>query len=481
MRKKIMITVFCLLACLTANVNSACAMALAMQQTQDDKATPDSITSDTPEISDASYTSALAIENKNTYKGMKKSYSAGYVPHVTNKTATIVLPLIAKRRLAHDKMTVSLRLGEAENLPFIYKNYEKSFLLARHKIRNSKRKVSCYLVTFRLALQKKRYGGTYPVTLSVYAEDKSGNEINQDFTVYVTVSDTKQKKKKTSGSSAGKDPELAPKVLINSYKFSKQNVICGEKTTADLTLLNTSKSRAVKNMLVSITPDENIELLGKRDSFYIEQLRHGKTCHLSFPFRVKANAPYGQYNIGVTIEYSDSKGGTYTAQGSVKISARQRTQLEISPVQIPGQIRVGESVELQAQAMNLGRGTLYNVRALLEADGLQPSGAAFIGDIEAGTSMTGNMELVAEGLSGESLYGTAHGKVTFYYEDEMGNEKTQVQSFETSLLSPRSKDRENEPEDNQKQWWIIMAVILVILALAFTMFFFRKRMGDRKK
>lgn len=460
MRNKIIITVFCLLACLAANVIT----------------TPDSSAAgDAAELSDVSNTSVLTIENKNAYKGMKKSYSAGYVPDVTKREVNIVLPLTAKRPLAKNKMTVSLRLGEAENLPFVYKNYEKTFSLARHKIRNTKKIVSCYLVAFRLALHKKHSGGTYPVTLSVYAEDKSGNEINQDFTVYVTIPDTRKKEQAAPHRSAGKDSNLAPKVLIDSYKFSKKNVLCGEKTTANLTLLNTSKSKTVKNMLVRIAPGENIELLGKRDSYYIKQLRSSKTCHLSFPFRVKANAPYGQYNIDVTIEYSDSKGETYTAQGTVKISARQRMQIEISPIRLPEQIRVGESVELETQAMNLGRGTLYNVRALLEADGLRPSGTAFIGDIEPGTSMSGSMELVAEELSGESSYGTTQGKVTFYYEDEMGNEKTHVQSFETSLLSPRSNDNGSESEDDQRQWWIIMAIISAVLALAAAVFFIRKK------
>ncbi len=477
MRNKIIITVFCLLACLAANVNTSC----AMQQEQNDKTTSDSsITGDTTEISDVSNTSVLTIENKNAYKGMKKSYSAGYVPDVTKRDVNIVLPLLAKRPLAKNKMTVSLRLGEAENLPFIYKNYEKTFSLARHKVKNTKRAVSCYLVAFRLALQKQHSGGTYPVTLSVCAEDKSGNEINQDFTVYVTTTDTRIKKKAAPHRSAGNDSNLAPKVLIDSYKFSKKNVLCGEKTIADLTLLNTSKSKTVKNILVKIAPGENIELLGKRDSYYIQQLRSSKTCHLTFPFRVKANAPYGQYNIDVAIEYSDSKGETYTAQGTVKISARQKTQIEISPIRLPEQIRVGESVELETQAMNLGRGTLYNVRALLEADGLRPSGTAFIGDIEPGTSMTGSMELVAEELSGESSYGTTQGKVTFYYEDEMGNEKTHVQSFETSLLSPRSNDSGGESEDNQRQWWVIMAVISAVVALAAAIFFISKKMNGGK-
>ena len=133
----------------------------------------------------------------------------------------------------------------------------------------------------------------------------------------------------------------------------------------------------------------------------------------------------------------------------MKVLAEQPVQIEIAPVSVPDKIQVGETVELQAQAMNLGKGKIYNVRAVLEADGLTPSGTAFIGDM-------GSMELTADGLSGDSLYGTAQGKITFLYEDEAGNEMTQEQLFETSILSPLSDENSGEGADDTEQWWVIM-------------------------
>lgn len=420
----------------------------------------------------------LVIDNKNVYPGMKSSYSRGYVPKVYGRRALIVLPLLAKGKLSGNRITVTPRIGESENSPFVCKNYEKSVKLARHRIvrdATDGAKKSCYLVEFSLELKKVRYNGTYPINLSVTAEDVAGNELNQDFTVYVTISNGKKPGGDDSSSGSDDNPVLfAPKVMVDSYEFSKEKVVCGERFKAKITLHNTSKKESVKNMLVTVAPEENVELLSKTAGVYVEKLAAGKSCQVSFDFKINGAAPAGQYTIGATMEYADAKGNPYTAQGTVKVSAYQHAKIGIDPVNVPSEIKLGETMELQTQVMNLGKGKLRNVRAVMEADGLSAAGTAYIGDIEAGASMTGSMELTAEGLSGNSLYGTARGKVTFYYEDEMGKERTQEQTFETSILSPINQDEENGVKDDTSQWWIIMALIGSFLAVAAGLFFVRK-------
>ena len=228
-------------------------------------------------------------------------------------------------------------------------------------------------------------------------------------------------------------------------------------------------------MMVTVAPGENVELLGKTDNAYVEELGIGKKCIVSFDFRVNASAPGGQYSIGVTMNYADSKGNDYNIEESVKVSADQKVRIGIDPVQVPKEIQLGETVILQIQAMNLGKGKLYNVRAVLEADGLSPVSSAYMGDVEAGTSLSGSLEVVAEGLSGETLYGNTQGKLIFYYEDELGNEMTEEQEFETAILSPFKEDEDKKPEDSMGQWWIIMAAIAAFLGLSTVVLFIKKK------
>ena len=413
------------------------------------------------EESDLGMSASFVIDNKNVYSGMKTSYSKGYIPTVSDKNAMLVLPLLSNSELMGNRIRVSLKLGESENFPIVCKNYEKSVKLGYHKTRT--KAVNCYLVKFNLELKNKKYNGTYPVTMTVTGNDKNGREVYQDFTVYVTISNGIDTSAEPADNQGKKKAVLAPKVMIRSCEFSKNKVMCGEKFTANITLYNTSRKVSVKNMMVMVQPGENVELLSKTDCSYVRTLGAGASCHVSFVFRVASEAPKGQYNIQVNLDYADDSGNTYTVQESIKVSASQKAHMEIAPVSFPKSIQLGETAEIQAQVMNLGKGKLYHVRAVLEADGLTASGQFFIGDMEGGAEMSDGIEITAEGLSGDSLYGTSQGKITFYYEDEMGNEMIQSQDFETSILSPLNEDTDKENVDDTRQWWLIMAVILIIL------------------
>ncbi len=409
------------------------------------------------------------IDNKNLYEDMDKSYSKGYVPKVKNGKALVILPLLAKDKIKGNMVKSTVNLGEAENIPFVRKNYEKDIPLKTHKVGKKEKKAECYLVRYALELKKNRYNGSYPVVITISAEDEKGNEIRQDFTVYVTIKDGKDTDLSVDAPVSEPDtenPQFAPKVMVDSYTFSKKNIQSGDVFTVDITLANTSKSDMVKNMLVTADCVEQLELLSKTDSKYVEELGVNDTCQVSYEFQVNIAAPQGQYNIPIVLDYADSKGNSYTAQGKIKVTVEQLVKLEIDPVVVPKEIQIGETVELQTQVMNLGRGKIYNVRAVVEADGLNAVQTAFIGDIEAGNAMSGSTELTAVGLSGNSLYGKTQGKVTFYYEDEAGHEMSKEQSFETSLISPLNEKKNEEIPDDTSQWWVIMAALAGILIVA---------------
>lgn len=427
----------------------------------------------------------LFIDNHNVYEGMEKSYSKGYVPKIEKDKAIIVLPLLIESELKRNQIKTSVNLGTGDTIPFVYKNYEKDVKRQTHKLSKKGNTAKCYLVTYELELKKDRMNGSYPVIINVSATDTQGNNLRQDFTVYVTITDGIAIGSTTDGEitansmadngiTTEETPQFAPKVMVNSYKCSKETIFPGEEFTMDIELLNTSKTDTIKNMMVTTAPEEMLELVSSSDSIYLESLGAEKTELVSFAFKINGAAPQGQYNIPITMDYADSRGNTYTAQGMAKVIVEQPVKLEIDPVIFPKEIQIGETVELTVQTMNLGRGKLYNVRAMAQADGLNFTGTAFIGDIEAGTAMSGSTEVVAVGLSGNSLYGATKGTVTFYYEDETGKEMQEELNFETTILSPLSEEKERDAEDNTSQWWVIMTVIVGILLVAAVLFVVRR-------
>ena len=335
---------------------------------------------------------------------------------------------------------------------------------------------------YSLKLKKDRQNGSYPVTITVKTQDVNGNELQQDFNVYITIKDGKGATTETvdTGDSASTEaPVFAPKVMIETVTFSKDTICPGDSVQVELNLKNTSKQDIAKNMLVTLGTAEQFELESASDSIYVEQIGVGKTETVSYQFRVRADVAQGQYVIPVTMDYADAKGNTYTAQGTVPVTVDQLMKVELDKVSIPKEIQIGETIATDIQVMNLGRGKIYNVRATIEADGISASKTAFIGDMEAGTAMSGSTELTAEGKSGKSLYGKTTGTITVYYEDEAGTEATIEQTFETSILSPLNEEKQEEIVDNTTQWWILIAVILVIIVAGITLFILRYRWSHK--
>lgn len=421
------------------------------------------------------------LDNHNRYQGMEKSYSEGYIPKVENGSVLLVVPLQYEGELKNNIIRVSLNLGEGENIPFVYKNYEKNFSKGVCRVNDGTGEAECCLVAFALELKTDRINGSYPVTLNIAASDENGNEIEQSFTVYVTITDGKDLNEGVQEEAGQEEepPVFAPKILVESCSYSPAEIKAGDSVTAQITLVNTSKTEGVKNMTVTVTPCEGIAFAGESDSIYIEKLGVNKTTVLSLAFEIDTAAAEGQYSIGLAMDYADTKGNTYTSAATVKLPVGQLVKMQFDPLTIPEEVEMGETIEATTQAMNLGRGKVYNVRAEIAADGLKQSRTMFLGDIEAGTAVTGSVELTVEGKDGSSLYGDTKGIVTFYYEDEAGNELSESMDFSTSILSPIKEKSSAETEDDTSQWWRIMAVITGILAAVFLVYIIR-RIKQRK-
>lgn len=466
------------------------------------------------------------IDSENYYAGMEKSYAKGYTPKIENDTAHLVVPVIYQGTLKDDKVKASLNPGSGANLPFVSATYEKEVLLSREKINGGEETANCYLVTFDLKLKSDRKNGDYPVILTIQAEEADGRLVKKEFSLKVVVSDEKPpateptteepstkepsaepttKEPSTteepatepatdeteddlkeavdvvgpsggdaggassgggSGGASSEAPTFAPKIIVQSCKSSKDEIQAGDEVTLEITLLNTSSTETVRNMTVTIGDEgEYLNLLSPTDTIYVDSVPAGQTCVVSYKYKILASAVPGAYGLSVTMDYADSKGASQSAGGKIKMMVSQAVKLEFDALVLDSEVQVGDVVTAQMQAMNLGRGKVYNVRAVIEADGLIPEGTLFIGDIEAGKMVAGSVKMSVTSLSeGASLYGETRGTVTYYYEDESGKEYEESGSFVTNIKTPFSNTEKEAPEDTG-QWWTVMAVIGGILVI----------------
>lgn len=426
---------------------------------------PDTGTTQEPEKN--SVAARLVIDNENCYEGMDKPYSQGYVPRVEAGTVYLVVPLLCNTELQNNRLRAALNLENSQLSPFVSKNYEKTISLETVSVNNGAENAESYVAAFSLELKPDRYNGSYPVLLTVQGTDKSGKELQQQFTIYVNITDGKDPNAEPSTEAVTEEPvTYVPKVMVGSAHFSKEEIPAGEEVTADITLVNTSQSEAVRNMTVRVNaPGDYFTLLHESDSFYVDAIPAGGQKVLRVNYEVNGATPQGQYDLELSMDYADTKGASYSESGRVKINIVQPMRMEFDPLSIPAAVQVSDVVEARIQVMNLGKTKAYNVRAEIEADGLRPEGSIFIGDVEPGSMAAGSIIVSVGSLSeGMNLYGETEGTVTFYYEDEAGKAYEETAEFHTTINSPFS-NQPQEPEDQTGQWWIIMAVLAGMLCI----------------
>ena len=134
-------------------------------------------------------TGTLRIDNQNIYVGMNRAYKNGYQPTCEKGKVMLVLPLICDEKLKNNTITASVELGNTDNSPFIFRNYEKDFRCKPEKINGTQETKDVFLVSFSLDLNKSRINGVYPITVNVSGMDESGGAVQNTFTNYVTITD----------------------------------------------------------------------------------------------------------------------------------------------------------------------------------------------------------------------------------------------------------------------------------------------------
>lgn len=430
-------------------------------------------------------TTALTVDTEHVYEGMTTAYKQGYTPVAADGIAVVVLPLAANGPLKNDHLTAAVDLGDAASSPFVYKNYQREFLLESKPIDGTEETRDIYYVRFDLALADGRINGTYPVTLHVTARDPNGTEISLDYTAYVTITDgidpnASDEPVDTSvpeaASPAEETPTSSPVVLVTGCTISPAPVEAGGSFEATVILQNTSTIKSVQNMVVTVgTEDTNFTLRNDSDTIYISKLGKGETTELKFNYDVGQNTPEGQYTFNLSLSYDDPDAVSLSSSGRFSVSVEQPLNVELTMPKVASTVKAGDTLPLSFQVLNLGRSKIYNVRCEVEGIGLLPTSAAFVGDMEPGTEGEASLNLfigtkdMSEGYTGTDQYGYTTGTVTLSYENAAGEAFTQEFTFDTTIEKPVTAAAQSDSDAEKEtagQWWLSIAIFGGILAAA---------------
>jgi hypothetical protein len=407
----------------------------------------------------------LIIDSWNLYDGMDKTYGAGYVPRIVNGCCYIIFPLIGE---TYDgKVTVTADLGATADSPFVFGNYSQTAAgWAR------------YVFMFEIPLVKGRINGSYPVTLRADYLDVLGQQKQQSFTLYVTVTDGKNP---PDPNDVPKQEVEKPELFISNCIITPDTVSGEEIFTAEVTIDNIGTIRARSVRLSYGSEAAGIIPADTNNAMHLENIASGESATVSFAIRTTGDVLAGEQPFYVTLDYIDLYGGVYTNTRTFLVHVTQPAKMSCDPVSLPKEITAGETISLPANVFNIGKSPLRNVTVNLTGAGLFPTSSVFLGDIQPGQAGYGELKVFVGMLSMTEGYTESYGKTTgvytISYKDDAGEVHTAEQQLSTEIKQPildgEKTDAEKQAEEEQKramsQWWIsalaAFAAIAIIVAV----------------
>jgi hypothetical protein len=385
----------------------------------------------------------------------------------------------------------------------VFGNYDQTIGLRDNPVNNGAGTISSYLVALTLPMNSNRVMGRYPVTVNASYVALDGTELSQSFTVYVTVSDgIDPNATPTPEPTPTPAPTEAPlpqaKIIVNSHTITPADVMAGGTFDLSVSLLNTSQSQSVQNITITAKGDTT-DLIPVEDTgtTYIRRIAAGDTVDVQVKMQVQQDAKPGPQKVLLAIEYENSKAAAFTSDEEIIVQVKQPIRLEYDEPSIPENVNAGDTVTISLNLMNMGKSTLYNVRYALDAPGMIPEGSAYIGNMDSGTSNSGDLyvfvgtkDMSAGDASGQTnadgsndqneKYGPTQGVITITYEDEYGQEYTKEINFNTTInppvIQPVSTDEEETEEpETVSQWWVSVIIAGGIAAGLFAYLSIRKK------
>lgn len=417
----------------------------------------------------------IRIDANKKYKGMNASFAKGYVPSIKKNTLYLTVPFLTDAKLKNDNLLVGVAFEREENSPFVFKNYQK-------QVRRSKKGV--WLYTCKIKLKKDRINGQYPMRLEVLAKTQE-EIIRQEFIIYIEIADGRaavtneemNPPKDTPPESAPESPkeEIShqPRIIFTKNSLQTEELLAGETAIWELYAQNCSQKEAVENVKVTLLT-ESSDISFEKNSWYFAGIGAGETINLSQSISVLRKAAQSWVPVSVQFEYEDKKGEAYTSTENLRLFVRQTQQANLSGFFMPESFYESDTQSVAFQIQNTGFSMLYNAKVSLEGTGLFAK-EVFLGNIEPGSSMDGEMQIFAGTLDmdeqGEisdenaKKYGDVFGQILFSYEDDAGVATVQKQEFSTAIKKPQVVELKIEEEKPQTNQWQITVTAMGFLVL----------------
>ena len=217
-----------------------------------------------------------------------------------------------------------------------------------------------------------------------------------------------------------------PKILVKDFSFGGNSVEAGKEFTLELTLFTTSGNANLQDVMVGLNFGElkGVSLASGSMNTYVGEMAPNTTKTISYKMMTDATIEPGAISINVNLT---SKNGE-AATAPISIPVTQPERFDITNMEAPETIMMGEEGYLSVTFVNKGKSAINNLSAEIQGDNLaNPGQSQFLGNIAAGTENSVDFSVMA------AAEGTINGKVILSYEDAKGEVKTLEKEFSCTV------------------------------------------------
>lgn len=254
-----------------------------------------------------------------------------------------------------------------------------------------------------------------------------------------------------------------PHILITNYTYGGKTVTPGEEFYLNMDFLNTSKSKTLRNIKISISSEESIFIpLNSSNSFFIDSLSPSGTYSKNITFTTKADAPTKTVPVDIDYTYEDTEGNPLQTKETISIPVVQKTDFSIDDVMKPYDGMEGDPVPISVSFYNLGKTTISNL--MITSSGsftVEGDPTYFVGTMEAGKSDSYSINAFPEDPH------HINGTISFTYEKVDGETETVEKTFDFELNPMPYEDpsiMDNLPDENQGRKSPIFVIGGIVIA-----------------
>lgn len=278
--------------------------------------------------------------------------------------------------------------------------------------------------------------------------------------------------------------EGKPKLIVNNYSYGSEYIKAGDTFNLNLSFLNTSKSKDIGNVKVTLSSSGDIFLpVGSSNSFFIEKISKSNNLNKVLKLKAKPDADYKIHSLDISLDYQDSSGDSYSEKETIAIPVIQEMRLELSEIELPPEVYATTPTSLYLDYYNMGRATIHNLTIKTEGEGFRvEDGSTFEGKFEEGQDDDYSVTIVPE------KEGEINGNIIFEYEDDIGNKLETKKPFTLTAMKYEEPDygdfddfegKEEEKEGISLWYYIGGAGVLIVIIVAILKI--RKRKKEKQR